>query len=205
MSPRPILLTRLAFSAVATLAVATMLPRSVAAQTEAPVAIEGYYGRFHLDAAAAPAPGERSTTALGGRLLWYPGADDPEAHPFLSRTSVGLFGEYAPEQDRGFNLVHAGLHGDLRLLRMPLFGRLQPTISLGAGVFTTRRTSFESVASGSPFDDRTRSAFALTPGAGLQLRLWRAVNVRADVRDVITMRDGTRNNLSVGGGLSLRY
>ncbi|MDF2771981.1 MAG: hypothetical protein K0S86_1475, partial [Geminicoccaceae bacterium] len=64
---------------------------------------------------------------------WRPTVEDFEEPGFASRFTFGVFGEWAPDQDKGFRAGHVGVQSDMNLLATPLYGRLSPVLSLGAG------------------------------------------------------------------------
>jgi hypothetical protein len=169
-----------------------------------PVAFEGYYTHYRLDADGDDRFG---MNGVGARLLWTPMSRD--SLPFTSRFELGIFGEYAPSNDLGFSLLHAGLQGDVTLLSQPWFGRLMPIASLGAGVLHSNVDAVKDMPGAvlSPVPVRTRSttSFALTPAAGLKLALWREFGLRTDARDLVTFRDGTRHNWQITAGLSFPF
>ena len=59
--------------------------------------VEGYYSHYRFDV-----PGDRlGMNGIGARFLWRPGVEDYTAPSFASRFALGVFGEYAPDQDKG--------------------------------------------------------------------------------------------------------
>jgi hypothetical protein len=169
-----------------------------------PVAFEGYYTHYRLDADGDDRFG---MNGVGARLLWTPMSRDSLS--FASRFGLGIFGEYAPWNDLGFSLFHAGLQGDVTLLSQPWFGRLMPIASLGAGVLHSNVDAVNemsgAVLSPVPLGTRSTTSFTLSPAAGLKLALWREFGLRADARDLVTFRDGTRHNWQLAAGLSFPF
>lgn len=166
-----------------------------------PLTVEGYHTHYRLDTA-----GDKriSKNGIGGRLMWR-GFDVAAFGSFASRAAAGLFAEYAPTQDGGFTIVHAGVQGDVHLLREPLFGRVMPLASLAAGGLWTdvdgaglRTTDF-------PLGNRSTGTFALTPSLGTRIGLWRQLGMRVDVRDVVTFRPRTLHNWQFASGLSFTF
>jgi hypothetical protein len=169
-----------------------------------PVAFEGYYTHYRLDAGGDDRFG---IDGVGARLLWKRMSRD--SLPFTSRFGLGIFGEYAPSNDLGFSLLHAGLQGDVTLVSQPWFGRLMPIASLGAGVLhasidEVNQTPW-AVLSPVPLGKRSMTTFTLTPAAGLKLALWREFGLRTDARDLVTFRDGTHHNWQLTAGLSFPF
>lgn len=179
---------------------------------------EGYYTHFRLDARGGD---WKSANGFGGRLMWYPGGRQTQAAWQAPRLGLGAFAEYAPEQDPGFTLLHAGVQGDLRLVDTPLFGRVEPMLGLGVGALRTNGVDLftdrvvpspaEPSVVGMPSlqvasdNDRAVTTLALSPTIGARVGLFRNLAARADVRDLVTFRDGTKHNLQIAAGLSLPF
>ena len=164
--------------------------------------VDGYYAHYRLDT-----PGDRiGVSGVGARFMWSPARADYGVTALPSRFAVGLFGEYVPNQEgRSFSLGHAGVTGDVNVLRTPLFGRIQPVASLGAGVLWTNR---EGPAIRGPefvIGNETAAMFSLAPSLGTRVSLWRDFGLRADARDLITFRDATRHHVQLAAGLSFPF
>lgn len=171
---------------------------------ESPVTFEGYYAHYRLDTA-----GERfGMNGVGARLMWRPAGDSRAVAP---RFGLGVFGEYAPADDLGASLVHVGLQGDLELVTQPWFNRLTPIASLGASVLRTSVNAGSAPAPGTQLglrsapDPQPTTTLALTPAAGVRVALWRNLGLRADARDVLTLRDGMRHNWQFSAGFSFPF
>jgi hypothetical protein len=166
-----------------------------------PVAFEGYYTHYRLDADGEDRFG---MNGVGARLMWRPAPGDSLSS--MPRLGLGLFGEYAPASDLGFSLVHLGVQGDLTLVPEPWFGRLMPVVSLGAGLLRSNvDDGSEGTPSQFPVGSRSTSAFAVTPAAGMAFEFWRDIGLRADVRYLVTFRDATRHNWQFTAGLSFPF
>ncbi len=182
-----------------------------------PVAFEGYYTHYRMDAGGDDRSG---MNGVGARLMWRPMSPEPVTES--PRFGLGIFGEYAPSSDLGVSLLHAGVQGDLMLVSNPWFGRVTPLASLGAGVLRTNvddeakaASSQRSVLAGptstfalTPIAGTTAASttsFVLSPAAGMKLSIWRDLGLRADVRDLVTFRDGTRHNWQYTAGLSFPF
>ena len=165
--------------------------------------VEGLYTQYRFDTDV----GSRvDVDGFGGRLMWSP-APATRFGGLAARSSVGLFAAYAPRQDGlNFSALHVGGQADVRPLAAPIFGRLDPVLSLGAGAF---RTNVDATGAGAavrvPLADRSNTTFALSPGVGARFDLGRGLALRGDVADVITFRGDTRHNVAVGAGLSLSF
>ncbi len=168
--------------------------------------IEGGYTqlRFDGDGSSPRAHG------VDGRLMWSLVPAAGGASGLASRTELGLYGVYTPQQrfGQGFRVgsYGGGLAADLRPLASPLAGRIDPYVSLSAGALhvAVDRASL-STRSPSPLLERSRTTFALTPGAGLLVRLTPGVALRGELRDLMTFRDDTRHNVAFGTGLRLTF
>ena len=165
-------------------------------------AVDGYYTHYRLDTRGDDRLG---MNGIGARLMWTPGALPTFGEARLPRAALGLFAEYAPEQqDRGFSMLHAGVQGDVRLTRPPVFGRVQPIASLATGVlWTDTKNPAEASSNGFPLAERSTTAFALAPALGAHVNLWGELELRADVRDVMTFNGRTLHNIQFAAGLSL--
>jgi hypothetical protein len=167
-------------------------------------ALEGSYTQFRLDADGPTV----SAGGVTGRVMWS-AAGVLDAVPALAgRTDVGVYGTYAAAQatgaNPGFSMYGAGAVADVRPFASPLAARLDPFLSLGAGVLHTN------VGNGfprpsSPLLAESRAAFTLTPGAGARVLLLPNVALQGDVRDVMTFRSGTRHNVAFGAGLRVTF
>jgi hypothetical protein len=179
------------------------------------VTFDGYYAHFRLDARGDDRIG---MDGMGARIMWRPTmmADDTPILP--SRIAFGLFAEYAPEQATGFSVAHAGLQGDLHVLESPLYGRVIPVVSLGAGALWARNAPgtaptasnkpaslLRSSTAAFPLATSNATTFAVSPAVGVRVGLWRQLGLRADARDVVTFRDGTLHNLQFAAGLSYPF
>jgi hypothetical protein len=162
---------------------------------------EAFYSHYRL----AGRDRRIGADGLGGRLLWQPmSALGMDSTRLAARTSLGAFAVYTPAQRLGFSTLHVGAEADVRPLGAPLFGRVDPILSLGAGAFRTRVDDASAAAATRfPLAARTSTNLALTPGFGARVGLLSRIGLRADVRDVITFRDATRHNVEVAAGLSL--
>lgn len=171
------------------------------AEPQAHRTVEGYYSHYRFDVR-----GDRlGMNGLGARLMWRPVAGDDSAPSFASRFAVGVFGEYVPDQDKGFAAGHVGVQGDLHVSRTPLFGRLSPVLSLGAGGFWTDRVGPAIDAREFSLANRSIKSFALTPALGARVGLWRQLGLRADVRDLVTFEERTLHHVQLSAGLSFPF
>lgn len=162
--------------------------------------LEGLYTQYRLDTDG----GDRVVVdGVGARVMWSPAADAGR-NDLASRSALGVFATYTPQQRAlGFSTLHAGATMDLVPLPTPLFGRVDPVLSLGAGIFRT--DVHRPGASRAPLADRRNTTFALSPGVGARIGLWRGFGLRADVHDMIIFRGGTRHNIALDAGLSLSF
>ena len=169
-------------------------------------AVDGYYSYYRLDAVGNDAVG---MNGLGARVMWYPWrgtVSSDDAARFQSRVGLGLFGEYAPAQDRGFSMLHTGVQGDVSLLSTPLLGHVSPVASLGLGVLRTNLdNASQAAATGFPLGMESTTTFSLAPSVGARVGLWRQLGLRADAGDVVTFRGDTRHNVQLTAGLSFPF
>jgi hypothetical protein len=171
----------------------------------APVrAVEGFLTRYRLDTDR----GNRlAVDGVGGRLVWTSGAALTDPTGLAARTSLGVFGVFLPEQNRlGFSMLHAGAELGMRPLATPLLARVEPTISLGIGALRTHVAERSlSRADALALADRSNVALALSPGAGARVALVPGLDLRGDVRDVVTLRNGVRHHAAWGIGLGMTF
>lgn len=164
--------------------------------------VEGYFTHYSFDT-----PGSRtSADGIGARVMWNMARTDYGATALPSRFAVGLFGEYAPKHEsRSFSFGHVGVEGDMNVLRKPLFGRVLPIASLGAGMLWTNREGPDIESVDFTLGNRTERLFALSPSVGTRVGLWRQLGLRAQVRDLMTFRDEPLSHLQLSAGLSFSY
>ena len=145
---------------------------------------------------------------VGGRLMWNLAGVTGREGGLAARTGVGLFATFAPQQRFGgparVSTTTAGAAADVRPLAAPLFGRVDPFLSLGAGALRTSRSAGLS-PSPSPLMGDARTSFTLTPGVGTTLQLGRQLALQGEVRDFVTFRDAARHNVALGAGLRLAF
>jgi len=180
------------------------------------VQFDGYYAHFRLDARGDDRIG---MDGMGARLMWRPTMMAEDTPLLPSRMAFGLFAEYAPEQSTGFYVAHAGFQGDFNVLESPLYGRVIPVASLGAGALWARSaegtspgvsgkpaTLLRSSTADFPLAATNSTTFAISPAIGVRVGLWRQLALRADARDVVTFRDrATLHNLQFAAGLSYPF
>ena len=164
--------------------------------------VEGYYSHYRFDT-----PGSRTgMSGVGARIMWNPARADYGVTALPSRFAFGLFGEYTPDQGtKNFSVGHVGLQGDMNVTPAPLFGRVVPVASLGAGVLWTDRVGPAVTSPEFTLGDRSAQMFALSPSLGARMALWRQLGLRADVRDLMTFRGRTLNHVQLSAGLSFGY
>jgi len=169
------------------------------AQTGPTRTLEGYYSHYSFDT-----PDTRTDmNGFGARLMWTKAARSESETAARSRFAFGVFGEYAPNQNNlSFSVGHVGAEGDMNVLKAPLWGRLAPLVSLGAGVLWTNRVGPAIDEPEFALGDRSLAMFALTPAAGLDFALWRRVALRGDARDVVTFHDETLHHIQLAAGLN---
>lgn len=164
-------------------------------------ALERLYTRVRLEPGGGR--GRMVLDGIGARVMWS-AAPRSGANDLASRSAVGLFATYTPERrPLGISTLHAGAMLDVRPLATSLIGRVDPVLSLGAGVFHTDVDGPR--ASRVPLTERTHTTFAFSPGIGARIGLWRGIGLRGDVRDVITFRGETHHNVALDVGFRLAF
>jgi hypothetical protein len=189
-------------------AAASLLATPVAAQlpvapavSPRPALFEGYYTHFNFDRS----DGRVGMNGMGARLMWNPIRADYGATTLPARFAIGLFGEWAPNQDKGFSVAHFGVQSDLSVVQSPLFGRVLPVVSMSAGALRTDRSGAAISEADFELGDRSLTMFALAPSLGTRVGIWRQLGLRGDARDVMTFRDRTRHHAQFSAGLSLPF
>jgi hypothetical protein len=177
-------------------------PTSLPALQPAPHrVVEAYYSHYRFDV-----PGDRlGMNGIGARFMWRPSGADGTVPSFASRFAFGVFGEYAPDQDKGFKAGHLGVQSDMNVLATPLFKRVLPVLSLGAGSFWTDRVGPAIHSNEFSIQKRSIRSFALTPALGARVGLWRQLGLRADLRDLITFENETLHHVQYSAGLTLPF
>ena len=189
-------------------AAGTPLDAQVSTAVDSPLyraSFDGMYTRLRFDTDGGS--DRMIAEGLGAKLMWTPAAGNRWASGILGRTDVGLYATWAADRDflgpkvdlRAFTL---GVATDVRPFPTPLLGRVEPFLSLGAGVLHTE-ISRPPLTAPHPLLDRSRTAFTVTPGVGTRLRLTPRLALQGDVRDLMTFRDGTRHNVAWGAGVRL--
>lgn len=163
--------------------------------------VEAYYSHYRFDV-----PGDRlGMNGVGARLMWRPTVEDYASPGFASRFAFGVFGEWAPDQDKGLKAGHVGVQSDMNVFATPLFGRVSPVASLGAGAFWTDRVGPAIDSNDFSIQNKSIRSFALTPALGARVGLWRQLGLRADVRDLITFEEETLHHVQLSAGLSFPF
>ena len=154
-------------------------------------ALEGYLAQYSFDTGD-------DRTGVGGvgvRLMFGHSDATSLLATFFQRARGGVFLTYTGEQ-KDVQTLHFGAEADF-----PLFAgrpmRLDPFVSLGAGIF---RTSIDQLD-----EDNSTSDFALTPAIGTLFPITGSIAFRGDIRDVIIFGDNTTNNWVAEGGISIGF
>lgn len=179
------------------------------------VAVEQYMGRYEFGLAEDRV----ATHGMGGRVMWRQFLGEPTDAAPLRRAALGLFAEYAGGGNDVVSMLHGGVQGDVSLLTRPLWGRIEPVVSLGLGVLRLRTSGDEqrdlrpqtltsaplAIAVVPVLPTRTEFAATVTPSLGVRVGLLRQLGVRADVRDVMAAGNGLHHHWSFTGGLSFAF
>ena len=157
--------------------------------------VGGYGAGYSLDAGEDRA----RVTGGGGRLLVNLAPFSGPGDNLLDDAVLGFFVAGGSGDD--VSVLHSGAELDLHFVHNPLFGFLDPFVSVGAGRFRVRQEGGASEAD-----------FALSPGAGLRIPLRGLFELRADVQDVIvfgsTLGGGgerTTHTPAATAGVQLRF
>jgi hypothetical protein len=169
-------------------------------------AVEAAYTRLRLDGdGRSPA-----ADGVGARLMWNLAPGSARDAGLRARTDLGLYSAFTPRQAPGvgpsFSALAAGVAADVRPFAAPLLGRVDPFVTVGAGVLRTNVAGARPVAGApSPLLADSRTAFTLTPGVGVRVPLTPRLAAQGDLRNFMTFRDGTRHNVAFGAGLRLGF
>ncbi len=158
---------------------------------------EGYLANYWLDTGTSD--GRASVGGYGVRLMFNRSDPARAARAFFDRASVGAFATLTTEQDRA-STQNLGVQLDVALLPTPIAGgRLDPFISLGAGVL---RTTVDRDVGG----NLTSTDFAITPAAGTRIPFFSGIGFRGDLRSPIVFSDGdTRLHFLAEGGFYVSF
>ena len=181
-------------------------PPAIAATLPRPTAVESHFTRIRMDGGS----GRRTADGVGVRLVFGHRLleDDSEPRTLVHRTELALFATHAREprapHDARLTTTTAGIAADLRPLAEPIAGRLEPFVSLGAGVL---RTSDSELAP--PFTlrwppqriERTHASAALLPGIGARLLVTPRIAVQAEAHDLWSLGPRTHHDIAMGTGL----
>ena len=179
------------------------------------VIVDGYVSRYRL---ALPDVRTR-LDGMGGRIMWTlaptPG---PQRERLAEHLAVGLFAAATPDDGiANGSEVRTALYGaqlDVRPLRAPLGGMIEPVVSLGAGVLRVQQTMVGrwflrdgkmlvprdiSIAELAPPAERRRTHGVLAPAVGLLISPMPDFALRFDARRLVN-RGGTE----LATGVSIR-
>jgi hypothetical protein len=167
-------------------------------------AVEAAYTRLRLDGQG----GSPAADGVGARLMWNLAPDRTREAGLRARTDLGVYTAFTPRQapsaGPSFSAFAAGVAADVRPFAAPLFGRVDPFVTVGSGVLRASAAGTGPAAGApSPLLADTRAAFTLTPGVGVRVPLTPGLALQGDLRNFMTFRDGTRHNVAFGAGLRL--
>jgi len=209
MINRHLLISCLAASFLSAFAVSELRSQSVSPDPmwgDRRVTVEGFYNQYRFDGRSGD--DRLNVDGIGGRLMWrlapWTARESSTFGSIGSRTALGAFAVYTPDQDLGFTTWHVGAQAEVEALPQPLFGRLDPVFSLGAGALRTdvRGTVMDDIA----IANRTNTRFTLAPAFGARLAILPNAGLRADLQNVIAFRGGSfTHNPALLGGLSVTF
>ena len=137
---------------------------------------------------APPQGGEEG--AVGARLMW----------PLSTRASFGGYVVHSPDDQNLSSTWRYGAQADVRIVPLPLAGRVDPLVSLGVGASRIEEAPARAhelrVA-------EPRTYLSVAPGLGVRLHLTPGLGLRGDARRVLEFREGVRRNVELSGGLSI--
>ncbi|MDF1502604.1 outer membrane beta-barrel protein [Roseisolibacter sp. H3M3-2] len=158
--------------------------------------VEGYLANYWLDRG-----GDLDRASVGGygaRVMFNRSTPASVARTFFNRSSVGAYATFTSEQDR-VSTQNLGVQLDVPLFPTLIGGRLDPFVSLGAGLLRSKAE----LQSG---DDRTTTDFTIIPAAGTKIPFLGGVGFRGDLRLPIVFSDGnTQLNFLAEGGIYISF
>jgi hypothetical protein len=189
------------------LGVLLLLPGLVSAQGR-PASDAGNGGERYLDYFVSQwwtaDRAERQSAAVGGRLMWALPTATENSHLPIGRAYVGGYLMRLRHEGESWEAWHYGTQADLSVARAPLFGRVDPIVSLAVGALRTTAPfdplfDLERVNSVAP----SQTVLTLAPGIGARIRLMPRLEIRSDIRRLQEMGDDSRGYFEMAGGLSL--
>jgi hypothetical protein len=152
---------------------------------------------------------------FGGRIMWSVPALLEVEQPLLRRSAVGAYLVQVREDGERRELWHYGVQADLSLARAPLLGRVTPLVSMAVGgvravedlAATIRTAEFRPLVfmeHAAPLESRVTNHLAITPGVGMRVRLIPGLDLRGDLRRLVTLPDHVEARTEFAGGLSIR-
>ena len=139
---------------------------------------------------------------FGARLLVA--APSGYALGIFSRPAIGAFGTYTSEDE--FSTLHVGGELDLRLFSAPVInGRVDPFISIGAGLFRTKVDTDTDTELGEA--DLTSNDFAFTPGIGANfvIQPGMSIGARGDIGYQFIFAEENANSPVIQLGLTFGF
>lgn len=144
---------------------------------------------------------ERQSAAVGGRVMWA--LPSPAVSPQLplGRAYVGGYVMRLRHEEESREAWHYGTQADLSVSRSPLFGRVEPLVSLSVGALRTTGAPDPLFAAEQQIAGET--VLTVAPGIGARIRLMPRLEIRSDVRRLQELGDDPRGYFEMAGGLSL--
>lgn len=189
--------------ALASVALLTVVASSAAAQNSDTgvqayrFTVQGYLANYWLDRG-----GDQDRASVGGygaRVMFNRSTPAAVARTFFSRSSVGAYATLTAKQDET-TTQNLGVQLDVPLFPMAIAsGRLDPFVSLGAGVI---RSKVDQQRGGSI----SSTDFTVIPAAGTKIPFFNGIGFRGDLRAPIVFSDGdTRLNFLAEGGFYVSF
>lgn len=157
--------------------------------------VQGYLANYWFDRGVDD---RASVGGYGARVMFNRSTPAGVARTFFNRSSVGAFATFTAKQDN-VSTQNLGVELDVPLLPTAIAGgRLDPFVSLGAGVLRSKAE-----AAGRSV---TSTDFAITPAAGTRIPFFSGIGFRGDLRLPIVFSDGdTRLHFLAEGGIYVSF
>lgn len=169
------------------------IPAVLSAQVPQPTNAEDHWlrGRLAVDAIYGHAWVQRpfpekwtSSHTIGGRLTWRLANPSIQRTSNLSKVAIGAHFSFTPEHQLDFgNYRLANIGGVVDYFPLGSDYRVEPVLSLTAGALRAEVDNQRLPSSIMTMPEGTRMQFALTPAAGLRVRILNRLGIRAEYRD----------------------
>jgi hypothetical protein len=169
------------------------VPAVLSAQVPQPANAEDHWlrGRVAVDAVYSHTWVQRpfpenwtSSHAIGGRLTWRLANPSIEPASSLSKLAVGAHVSFTPEHQLDFgNYRLANVAGVVDYFPLGSDHRVEPVLSFAAGALRAEVDDQRLPSSIMTMPEGTRTQFAVTPAAGVRVRILNRLGIRGEYRD----------------------